>query len=414
VDDAAARTFATTFYEALLDGYRFMDAVAAARVRSREQHGGVTWAAYQCYGDPDWRLRRDEADAQAPTGGLAVGPATRRDETEGVISRVGLLHVLEATEVQARLAAGERVAEERERLRARLRTLQTRFGELWGAHGAVAEAFGHAWKEAGDRDEAMRWYERAMRAEDGTATLRAPEQLANLRVRAAWRAVERVRGEEEARAAALQARAEILTALERLETLVTMEATMERESLRGSAEKRLAMIARRLNEPEAELGHIDLMAEHYRKARERGEAQGLSDEHYPAGNSAAAEVTMHGGEAGFAERIAPELARARELLAARAQEEPDFWSVVGLTELRWMEAVAAGALAPALAGLAAEFEMHHARSTAPGNWASVHEQAEFVLGPYAMRAGADERAAVDELLGQLAEFAGLGARGGRR
>jgi hypothetical protein len=56
VEDEAASIFATTFYRTLLRGERFIDAVAAAREKAREC-GGNTWAAYQCYGDPDWRFR---------------------------------------------------------------------------------------------------------------------------------------------------------------------------------------------------------------------------------------------------------------------------------------------------------------------------------------------------------------------
>ena len=54
VDDNTASVFAKAFYTALLGGVRFIDAVAAAR-ESAYARGGNTWAAYQCYGDPDWR-----------------------------------------------------------------------------------------------------------------------------------------------------------------------------------------------------------------------------------------------------------------------------------------------------------------------------------------------------------------------
>ena len=58
VDDDAANAFATTFYGALLKGQRFIDAVAQAREVALAR-GGNTWAAYQCYGDPDWQFRAD-------------------------------------------------------------------------------------------------------------------------------------------------------------------------------------------------------------------------------------------------------------------------------------------------------------------------------------------------------------------
>lgn len=58
VDDAAAETFATSFYRHLLAADKFGDAVRAAREETFERHGtSNTWGAYQCYGDPAFRLR---------------------------------------------------------------------------------------------------------------------------------------------------------------------------------------------------------------------------------------------------------------------------------------------------------------------------------------------------------------------
>ena len=57
VDDAAAKTFARCFYEQLLRGVPFGESVHTARKETFESHGGVnTWGAYQCYGDPEYRI----------------------------------------------------------------------------------------------------------------------------------------------------------------------------------------------------------------------------------------------------------------------------------------------------------------------------------------------------------------------
>lgn len=57
IDDAAAVTFASTFYDALLAGETFGRSVASARRATFDAHPEVsTWAAYQCYGDPNYRL----------------------------------------------------------------------------------------------------------------------------------------------------------------------------------------------------------------------------------------------------------------------------------------------------------------------------------------------------------------------
>ena len=57
VEDAAAVTFAKTFYGQLLATAGFGDAVMTARREAAKVNGSMTWAAYQCYGDPEFRLQ---------------------------------------------------------------------------------------------------------------------------------------------------------------------------------------------------------------------------------------------------------------------------------------------------------------------------------------------------------------------
>ena len=56
VDDTAAVTFAKTFYGEMLRGTGFGDATMAARKEASKVNSSMTWAAYQCYGDPEFRL----------------------------------------------------------------------------------------------------------------------------------------------------------------------------------------------------------------------------------------------------------------------------------------------------------------------------------------------------------------------
>ena len=98
VDDAAATDFATTFYDGILRGDRFIDAVGQARRVAWEQHRDVnTWAAYQCYGDADWRfqpkapdanqVRTDDREFSGIATDVAPGPRARphlrRDQIPG-------------------------------------------------------------------------------------------------------------------------------------------------------------------------------------------------------------------------------------------------------------------------------------------------------------------------------------------
>jgi hypothetical protein len=57
VDDAAARDFAAHFYERMLAGEGFGEAVRSAREHIWDRYPDAnTWGAYQCYGEPAFRL----------------------------------------------------------------------------------------------------------------------------------------------------------------------------------------------------------------------------------------------------------------------------------------------------------------------------------------------------------------------
>ncbi len=58
VDDDAALDFATTFYSAMTKGDTFGEAVKKARIQVYQGQGSHnnTWGAYQCYGDPYYKL----------------------------------------------------------------------------------------------------------------------------------------------------------------------------------------------------------------------------------------------------------------------------------------------------------------------------------------------------------------------
>ncbi len=76
---------------------------------------------------------------------------------------------------------------------------------------------------------------------------------------------------------------------------------------------------------------------------------------------------------------AADLAAIRESLAGRVAVSPDFWSVVGQTELKMYEAVAAGSLAAVHEPLRREFSEHHQRVSAPHLWGSVCDNATLIL-----------------------------------
>ncbi len=381
VDDHAASIFATTFYGALLKGRRFIDAVAAARERAYAC-GGNTWAAYQCYGDPDWQFNPAGGDAQRPTLPLPG------QEFASIASAPSLIVALEQIATKS-----EYRSEKSDAQAARLHYLEDTFARHWESRGDVAEAFGKAWSKTDRFAEAIDWYERARQAQDGTASLAAIEQLANLRVRKAWNGIKN----KDARSpeAIDQAREQIRDAMKLLDTLQAVSPTYERENIYGSGFKRLAMLEAAAGRDEDERQAIAQMLEHYGAAEAIARETGVRPIFYPAMNRIAAQLALAADAQPLDEA---DVAAVRKSMQSVS---PDFWSVVGQTELKVFASMAAGQLSQDLVGLIADFGKHHERVSNSWMWSSVLDTATFVSSRYRRLANESEQAAADKLLGEL-------------
>jgi len=414
VEDTAACAFATTFYSSLMDGTRFIDAVVDGRVAALAC-GGNTWAAYQCYGDPDWRLRRQTGDPQRPS-------TSPDEELAGVASPSALKLALYTLAVRSAHQSA-RAPEQR----ARIRYLEKRFAKRWGSMGAVAEAFGTAWSdvgEVGDRRDAIEWYERACAAADGSATLKAAEQLANLRVRLAWENVDQAlsarddtvgtakeaQSQKDLQEAARQALSDIETARALLEKLLAIQSTAERENLLASAYKRLAMVEAAIGNETHASDAVSQMMAHYENGRTRSKDEPGSDAFYPAINCLAADVALNAGRADWPGLDGSKVTLVEEELKRKNRDRPDFWSKEGVIQLSMYQALAAGDLAGRSANLIDAYRDLQRRVPAPRFWGSVFDQARFVLQRYAHAASGGEKAAAHALLGQLKRWRGTGAR----
>jgi hypothetical protein len=126
---------------------------------------------------------------------------------------------------------------------------------------------------------------------------------------------------------------------------------------------------------------------------------------YPALNRMAAELIVDAGKPQWGGFDAAAAAEVRQALATKTRDDPDFWSVVGLTELRLYEGLAKRNLAGERAGIETEYQVLHSRVGAPLLWGSALDQVEFVLSKYADRASAAEKKAATALLDFLAKLA---------
>ncbi len=166
VDDAAALTFATSFYNHMLRGAAFGEAVKAAR---RETYDGYrhtnTWGAYQCYGDPDFRLLQGrEEDGYKSKGQVFVSMAQAVATVENIAARLST-------------KADRDQQGEREQLTETVKLVKEKG---WLKNGKVCVALARAFSDTELFDEAIDYYRRALAVEPSAVGFKDIEQLANL------------------------------------------------------------------------------------------------------------------------------------------------------------------------------------------------------------------------------------------
>jgi tetratricopeptide (TPR) repeat protein len=174
VQDQAAQTFAETFYRHMSKGQRFGEAVRLARTQTWQEHRyHNTWGAYQCYGDPDFRLRSDAGGGEGGEGARYVSPA------EALVDLGNL-------RADAECANPKRMARLQDNLRDIERALDAIADEQglhWCDYGDVAEALGLAQGELGRFADAVAMLDRAIAADDAGASWNAIEQRVRYQAR---------------------------------------------------------------------------------------------------------------------------------------------------------------------------------------------------------------------------------------
>lgn len=380
VDDEAALTFAEAFYGHMLAGARFSNAARDARAVTRNEHPGAnTWGAYQCYGDPDFRLVRAGLELSEPPNFYAPSE---------LITELG--NLTEATRMisQRRERDDDALAAD---LRARVDALLARAPEVvrasWMARADVCAAVGFAYGEGRLFVEACEWLDRALRSSYGDCPVRAAEQIANYQVRLAaadWSAL-RAQGGDADSTALQVSRAELAERIEaalfQLDAINTRAPTYERLVLLGGACKRLAWV--QVGRPRAEA--LLNMAQYYREAFDLED----DDDVYAFVNWAIACLLLR--------RLDPERAAGdwlgvlaamceRQLAATRAalQESPQLWLATGLADLQVVRLLlsaddARAAHAALGREAAAQYAAAFARGASPREVASIQEHLDFLV-----------------------------------
>lgn len=166
VDDAAALTFATSFYNQMVRGAAFGEAVKTARRETYEGYRHTnTWGAYQCYGDPDFRLLQGrEEDGDKGKKPVFVSMAEAVATVENIAARLST-------------KADRDQHGEREEL---TKTAKLVKEKGWLKNGKVCVALARAYRDTELFDEAIDHYRRALAVEPSAVGFKDVEQLANL------------------------------------------------------------------------------------------------------------------------------------------------------------------------------------------------------------------------------------------
>ena len=172
VNDIAAATFCSAFYDEMLNGADFGSAVKYAR-QETYKHESNTWGAYQCYGDPGFRLMMD-------TGVRARATGTDQESDE-FIDASELVIELGNLRSSAKIDSSDDNAKWIGRRCDELWTIASQ--KSWLSKTNVVAGFARVAAELKDFRKAIELYEQASQLDGGGVTLTDLEQLANARSR---------------------------------------------------------------------------------------------------------------------------------------------------------------------------------------------------------------------------------------
>jgi hypothetical protein len=374
VDDRAGLAFAESFYTHMLGGQAFGEAVRAAREETWSRYPEVnTWGAYQCYGDPAYRLRGEGAAPVRPSERRYHAPfelvADLRNQTERIRMRMGERG--EDPDSVTALRAG---------IEDRLADIPAGERDAWLTRADVAAALGFAWGEARDYRQAVAWLERSLDAGEGDCPLRAQEHYHSLRVRLVgeeWKAL-RDQPDDDSREGHRQ---DLVACIDQsilaLAEICEQAPTADRLTLLGEACRYLAWLETR---DRARLEALVNMARYYRLALDK--AGGMEPRQFPHWVCAMQLVAQldpaRGGD--WQTDLTDRCQRMLDLAAQRHGREPSFRN--GLAEADNALALLLTRHAPTPAevervcGLYLEL---FRRGASPGEVASVHEFLDFLV-----------------------------------
>ena len=314
IDDDVAAEFGERFYKAMLEGRTFGEATLLARQAAyRANPNSSTFGAYQCYGDPDYRLCVDKMPGD-------------KSDAQGFIAAS---EVIEAV-IQVRDNLNIGLERKLDTLKDRLDTLEKEPAvQKWLGRPDLRAALAEAWGEIGDLPKAIEHYTAAVRSPDSSFKVKAIEQLVNLSVR---NAVVTMRALPPGKRDPAKTAKEIQTWLRKIERLTELLGkTRERLSLQGSCWKRLAQAQPGSSDVDAALSE---MAERYDQASLIDEP---GDRSYPQLMFCVARICAAVRTGNECDIRAIE--RLKELIDVKPPADTDFWQLIQWADTRMADVI---------------------------------------------------------------------------
>jgi hypothetical protein len=339
VNDQAAQAFAETFYGAFVtEGGSFGESVLLARQHTYAEFPRInTWGAYQCYGEPHFRLSGEGRGRRSTPARQAMPVFHARSQ---------LVRYLRDLAAQPSVSSQSSAAQ----VQRQIATLLPSVPAAWRDAPDVLEAHGALLGELGQFAAGIEKYEQAQRCETASISLRAIEQKNNLLIRhAVHRASAAMdKGEKLDAAARKRLLQTVDQALADLERLLTFGVTTERLSLLGSARKHRALLHGERNH-EAVENDLEEAADFYRRAEQRKREIDAPDLHYPALNRLTAQVlgkrlklARNGPARPTIEYLQTEIATIAETIDRL--DDPDFWALSDRVNCEFLSALVANGL----------------------------------------------------------------------
>lgn len=241
VNDAAALDFAQVFYSGMFAGDNFGDAIKNARNYIYEKHpGNNTWGAYQCYGDPFFKLK-------GITGGSGSWSPSYIVPQEAEIHLDNMLNQLQMA-----------TSGEKDHL-AELNTILTAVDRDVFRTPQIIERVAKIYQELAMYIEANGNYEELLRKENAEFSFSCMEKYCNTRSKQYIREIfESENTTPDLKKEAYQKTERVISDLS---VLLFAGETGERHNLLGSAYKRLAMLApdskKRTNAYKSAISHYE-------------------------------------------------------------------------------------------------------------------------------------------------------------